>query len=485
MALGQVDYGLYGVVGGLTVFIAFLNGILATSIGRFYTVSLGRARVANSKADALEECRAWFNTALSVHSVVPLVLIVVGYPAGAWAVRSFLAIPPDRVESCIWVFRLVCLSCFVGMVNVPFMAMYTAKQYIAELTIYSFATTLLNVIFLYVMVTHPGDWLVRYAVWGCLVSIVPQIIICLRAIMIFPECKIKLSMLFRKERFKQLGGFAGWQMIGAFSALLRGQGIAILINKYFGPRVNAAMSIANTINSHSSTLSSSMLGAFSPAITTAYGAKDFDRMKSLALRSCKLGVLLSLIFVLPLFMELENVLVIWLKTPPPYTYGLTFGMLLMHLIENSTYGHMIAVSATGKIALYQSVMGFFSLMTFPLAFVFIVKGGGPYSIIGALLSTQLVYTVVRVLMARRIALLPVRYWLFRVVLPTLAASMLVCAGGLLVKNLLTPGLVRIFLVSLVGEVLLLLSAWAYVLDVDERCYVRERILSIVRSKPWL
>ena len=30
MALGEVDYGLIGVVGGLTAFISFLNGIMAS-----------------------------------------------------------------------------------------------------------------------------------------------------------------------------------------------------------------------------------------------------------------------------------------------------------------------------------------------------------------------------------------------------------------------------------------------------------------------
>ena len=32
MALGESDYGLYGVVAGLTVFIAFFNGLLLSSI---------------------------------------------------------------------------------------------------------------------------------------------------------------------------------------------------------------------------------------------------------------------------------------------------------------------------------------------------------------------------------------------------------------------------------------------------------------------
>ena len=58
-ALGQVDYGLYGVVGGLTVFIAFLNSILATSIGRFYAFSVGAAQKKGCAVDGLRAFGAY------------------------------------------------------------------------------------------------------------------------------------------------------------------------------------------------------------------------------------------------------------------------------------------------------------------------------------------------------------------------------------------------------------------------------------------
>ena len=212
MALGQNDFGLYGLVGGLTAFISFFNGVLAGANARFYAFSVGAAKAAKDKSAALEECRRWFNTALSVHTIVPFILVAIGYPIGIYAVYNWLTIPVDRLGACVWVFRFVCLSCFIGMVNVPFSAMYTAKQYIAELTIYSVVTSTLNVLMMYYMVTHPNDWLVRYAAWMCFISIMPQIVICIRAIIIFPECKINLSYMWDRARLKRLGSFSGWQM---------------------------------------------------------------------------------------------------------------------------------------------------------------------------------------------------------------------------------------------------------------------------------
>ena len=278
MALGEVDYGLYGVVGGLTVFIAFFNSLLAGAMGRFYAVSIGQAQICENQEDGIEECQRWFNTALTVHLGIPILLMAIGYPLGKYAVQHWLTIPVDRIMPCIQVFRLACVSCIISMINVPFAAMYTAKQYIAELSIYSFIQTVANFFFVYYMATHPGDWLLGYAIGACIVFVVPQIVICFRAMHIFPECRFNRHYMFDVSRLKRLGNFAGWQMIGALGGLLRGQGVAVVVNKFLGPRLNASISVANTVNSHASMLSSAMIGAFMPAITTAYGAVDYIRM---------------------------------------------------------------------------------------------------------------------------------------------------------------------------------------------------------------
>ena len=291
MSLGEIDYGLFGVVGGLSGFIGFISGLIAAAVGRFYTFAIGQARITGR--EGLEECRKWFNTAVLLHTVIPVVLMICGYPIGEYAIRNgWIFIPPDRMNACLWVFRFSCLSCFLGLVTVPFNAMYGAKQYIAELTVYSFVTTTLNVCFLYYMVTHPGDWLARYALWGTLLSIAPNLIIAVRAYQLFPECRFRRAYLWDWGRVKALFSYAGAQFFGCFSAMLRQQGIAILVNRYFRATRNADISVANTVAGHCFTLAGCMTGAFAPALTTARGAEDWSRMHGLAFRTCKIGVLL-------------------------------------------------------------------------------------------------------------------------------------------------------------------------------------------------
>lgn len=478
MALGQVDFGLFGVIGGLMVFISFFNTVLAGAVSRFYAFSVGRARNDNT-GGGIEECRKWFNTAVTIHAVVPFLLILIGYPTGIWAIENWLTIPDNRVFDCAWVFRFTCLSCFVGMVNVPFAAMYTAKQYIAELTVYSFGTTALNVCFVYYMVCHPGVWLKGWALWTCVVTIVPQLIICLRALMTFPECKLNYRYMGMPEYLKEIGGYAGWQLLGCFCGLLRTQGVTILINKFFGPKVNASMAIANTVNAQSSTLSSSLLGAFAPAITSACGAKDYRRMETLAFSAGKFGALLTLVFVIPLGLELPEVLRIWLKNPPAFTTGLCYCMIIYHLVDVCTNGHMVVVNASGRIAGYHVVLSAISIFTLPVTALCLYLRGSPYWVGYVLIVAIGLNSIGRVAFAKKLLGLSVRYWALRVVVPLLMLTMLCTMIGWLPRLVLKVGILRIMLTAILVEPVFFFLAWKMVLDNEERYFIRKKLRGLV------
>lgn len=481
MSLGQTDFGLYGVVGGLTVFIAFFNGLISSAVGRFYAFSIGKASVSKDAAAGLEDCRRWFNTAVCIHTILPIVLMAVGYPIGEWAVRHWLTIPPDRIDACVWVFRFACITCFISMVNVPFTAMYNAKQYIAELTIYSFVQTTVNFFFLYFMVTHPGDWLAKYAFYACCLSVVPQLIICARAFVVFPECRIRLRYWFDVKRFRELGGFAAWQMFGGVAWLLRNQGLAVLVNKHFGPNMNAAMSISNNVNYHTSTLSTAMQTAFYPVITAAAGAKNFCLMRDAAFRACKLGVVFSLMFIIPLALELPEVMRIWLKNPPEYAIEFCWCMMAILLIDESTYGHMIAVTALGRIAKYQVVLSIIILFTLPLAWIVIINGGCAWGIGFVLIGTMLACTLGRVWFAHSLAGMSVRIWLFTVITPIIVVTGVSGGMGLIVCHYLPATFVRILCTAATVEFVYLPLVWFFALNNVEREFVTVKAKQILNK----
>ena len=473
MALGHVDYGLMGVVGGLTAFITFFNGIMCGAIGRFYAISVGTQRI--NKNEGLESCRKWFTTAVLLSTVFPTILIVTGYPIGAWAVENFLTVPADRIVDCLWVWRFVCISCFLGMVSVPFSAMYGAHQYIAELTLYSFATTTLNACFLYYMVTHPGVWLSRFAFWQLLLSILPQVIIAIRACFLFPECRFRFAYVRCGRQVRELLGYSLWNAWGWFGAVLREQGIAVLVNKYFGPKVNAGVAVGSNLSGHCNTLSGSMIGAFSPAIFNAWGAHDYDRARAMAYQTCKIGSLLILIFALPLALEVENVLKLWLVNPPLYASGICLFVMLMNVIDKMAVGHMICVNANGKVARYQAFLGTSLVCTLPIAWVLIILDVGVYSIGYAMVMTMCVCAGGRVWFARTLVGMSARYWVRHVFFPVVAVACLSGLCGLVPRLFLPESFWRICLTTIVVESTMLPLTWILALSQEEKAFVVQKV----------
>ena len=478
MSLGEIDYGLYGLVGGLTAFVVFFNNMLSTSVSRFYAYSVGAA---NGRGRVgLQECRQWFNTALLIHTVIPVLLIVIGYPIAEYAVRHWLTIPPERLKACVWVLRFACGSCFVGMVSVPFNAMYYAKQYIAELTIYTFVTTTVNVCFLYYMVTHPGDWLAKYAFWTALLAVMPQAIIMLRAWMIFPECHFVRRYLWMPSKLRELFLFSGYRFAGTLAIMLQGQGMAILVNKCLGPQRNASMAVGNSLSSHTETMAAALFGALSPAITNAAGAGDYALMRRLSMRACKFGALLMLIFVLPVALERTNLLRLWLKNPPELADMLCLCMLIVLVLEKISTGHYMAVFAIGRIAGYQLWIGLTGVLAVPIAWGLLGTTSLDLVSIGAaLLVAKIGVVFVRLYYARRDAFLSVREWGGQVFLPVCIVVGVTLLGSFWTVFSFSASFYRLIITTAVTEGLFLPLSWFIVLDKEERCFVIDKLKSLI------
>ena len=477
MALGETDYGLMGVVGGLAVFITYLNGILAGAMGRFFAIAVGEQQ--QNKELGLANSRVWFTTAVVIQTIVPTVLLIICYPAGEWAVRDFLTIPPERIQACLWVWRFACASCYIGMISMPWNAMYIAKQYIAELTVYSFATTTLNACFLYYMVTHPGVWLSRFAFWQCLLAIIPSLIIWIRAHYLFPECRVVRQYLDCWQNIKQMSSYAMWNSWGGLGAILRSQGNAILINKYFGPKANASVAVGTALSGQCDTLSSSMIGAFSPAIFNAWGAKDYERARKLAFQTCKIGTLLILIFALPLSLEVAEVLRLWLLNPPQYAAGICLFVMAMTVVDKMAVGHMICVNANGKVAAYQAFLGTSLVLTLPLAWLLMELGVGVYSVGWAMVATMVVCATGRVWFARKLVGMSARYWLKRVCAPLVLLVAICLVVGLLPRLFMGDSFSRICTTTLLVESVMLPFAWFLILDTSEKNFFKTRLGSFV------
>ena len=474
LSLGQTDYGLFGVVGGLIAFVTFFNRLLAGAVSRFYAIAIGQSKRKGNREAGLQECRRWFTAAVSVHTVVPLVLVAIGWPLGIYAVDHWLVIPPDRVAACHWVWRFACLTALVGMVNVPFRAMYTAKQEIAELTVLNVMNATLNAVLLYYMVSHPGDWLARYAFWHCLLAILPRLFICARALIVYPECRLRRECLWDFGDVRKMAAFAGWNAFGALGKIVRRKGMLVLVNQMFGPAQNAAVTVATRLASRTNTFAQSIVTSISPAIISAHGAGKRERMLRLVFRVSKLGGMLAALASLPLLLEAQEVMRLWLKKPPAESPFLCVCVLVVLFLGKISSGERIAISASGRMAAYQVGAGSVSILAVPAAWLMMRNGLGLAAVGYVSIGVAVVNVAQRVFFAHRLAGISAGDWLRRVALP-LAGLVLVGGAVASVPHLaMASSLLRFVVTTLAAEAVMLPFAWFAVIDAEEQAYVREK-----------
>jgi O-antigen/teichoic acid export membrane protein len=466
-ALGEVDYGLFSVVGSLIIFIVFLNSVMAASVGRHYAFAIGKG--------AQSEVIGWFNSALSIHLFFAAALTLIGWPIGEYIIDNVLNIPNSRVPACLGVFRVSLISAFFSMISIPFVAMFTAKQHIAELAVWGLLQTILAFILALGLRYAHGDRLMFYAIGMVTILVFIQVSQIIRAIAVFRECTIEREQLFDKNRLRQIFSFASWNLIGSLGAILRNQGSAILLNLYFGPRLNATFGIANQVSSNTNRLAAAMMGAFMPEITTSEGRGDRSRMLDLSLRACKFGTLLVLILAVPLMVEIDYVLKVWLINPPIYASLFCQFMLCTFLIDRLSAGYMMAVNAYGRIAAYQATLGTILVFTLPLAWLFLYMGFSPPSVAASFIVTMSIVSVGRVLWIRYLFGIPVKNWVDKVLTPCFIVGIASTIGSFVPRCCFEFSFVRFFLATLFSLMASLFCVWFFALDSKERIFLAANI----------
>jgi len=463
-ALGATDFGLFQVVGSLIVFLTFFNSVMASSAARHFAFAIG-------KGDT-DDVNRWFNTSLSIHLILPAVLISIGWPIAEYAIRNWLTIPPDRIYACVTVFRISLIGAFVNMASIPFIAMFTAKQRIAEVSMWAMLQTFLVFALAWTLTRVSTDRLIFYAIGMVGTHVLIHSTKIIRARILFAECQIRLQTGFDLARMRELLNFAGWTMIGISGGLLRNQGSSILLNVYFGPAVNAAYGIANQVSKQSNMLSASLMNAISPEVTAREGRGQRDEMIALSAQASKIGTFLALFMSVPLIMEAQYVLNLWLVTPPEHAVILCQLILLTFIVDKLTAGYMFAVNAYGKIAFYQATVGVLLFLTLPLAWLLLILGMPPAGVGVAFVIMQSLCSIGRILWVKRLFDVGIKLWLSSVAFPcSMVSGVSVLAANLLIASF-EPSFQRLMLVFCSTALCMIICGWLFGTNNKEKAFIK-------------
>jgi len=358
--LGVVDFGIYNVIAGVVAMFAIISGSLSAAISRFITFELGRGNLSKQKAI--------FSSSITIQVAIAVVILIVAELIGPWFLNNKMNIPADRILAANWVLQCTIFSFCFTLIGVPFNASIIAHEKMSAFAYISILEVLLKLAVVYALLISPIDKLISYAILLLVVVIFIQSIYGIYCRVKFEECRMSFS--FDRDLLKKMTGFAGWNFIGSSASILRDQGVNIVINLFCGPVVNAARGVAMQICHAVTGFVNNFMTALNPQITKSYATGDFDYMNTLVFKGARFSFYLLLILSLPIFLETELIMDLWLKGMVPEHSIMFVRLILIFTLIESVSGPLITLMlATGNIKKYQIIAGGTNMMNLPISYI--------------------------------------------------------------------------------------------------------------------
>lgn len=405
-ALGENDYGIYNVVGGVVAMFTIISGALNSAVSRFITFEMGKGTSAR-----LNEV---YSTAVTIQLVIALVVVLAAEPVGLWFIENKMTIDPARIPAAEWVLHFSLLAFVINLMSVPQMASITAHEKMSAYAAIGVLDGILRLAVAFLILRNPIDRLVYYAALMAAVVLIVRLSYGIYCRKNFPECRYR--PVFEKDLMKDMFSFAGWNFIGVSAGVLRDQGGNILVNLFYGTAVNAARGIAVQLNSAVQGFVTNFMTAVNPQITKSYASGDRQYMLSLVRRSSRMSFFLLFVIALPILFNTEYLLSIWLKEVPAHTVLFVRLFLVFALCESVSNPLITAQLATGRIRNYQLVVGGLMLLNIPVSYIFLRHGAAAEVTVVVAIAISLVCLGARLVMLRRMVGLSIRKFIIDVLL---------------------------------------------------------------------
>ena len=369
-ALGFEDYGIYNVVGGVIGMMGVVTGLLSQSTMRFITYAIG--------SDGLEGQKNTFSALLLIHIALAAIIIVAGETVGLWFLNTHVVFDVSRADAVNFVYQLSLTGACIGIIQVPYHASVIAKERMIFFAYISIFEVVVKLLIVYVLFAVEFDKLILYSSMLLVCNIITFLFYSLYCRHHFEFCSFRL--FFYKELYKKMVSYTGWGAIGAVAFTLNGQGITILLNMFFGPAVNAARAVSMTISNMVNQFVTNFQTSINPQIIKSYAGGNVERSTQLIINNAKFSSYLLLLFAVPLFIEMEDVLTLWLGKFPEYTIEFARLVLIQMLIQAIDYPVGTGIHAVGKMKLPHLTSSLIYMLILPVCYVALKLDAQPVTV---------------------------------------------------------------------------------------------------------
>lgn len=364
--LGVEDYGIYNVVGSVVGMFTFINGTLATSSQRFFSVALAK--------NDYKELNKNFCLNLTVFGLFVVILLIIAETIGLWFINTKLTIPAERLFAANVVYQFSVIACAVSIIKVPYTALVIAHEKMGAFAYIGIYEAVFKLIIVFILSIISWDRLIVYGILMFISSVSVSLLYFLYSKNNFKEATF--HFFWDKNELIKLFSFSGWHFLGTISNVIRGQCINILLNIFFNPAINAARAIAYQINGVVTQFTESFNIAVKPQLYKSYSAGEFKSLYKLINQSTILSVFLSAVLAIPLMINSNLILSLWLKEVPEFTAQFTVIVLITGLIESTNTAAIVPALATGNIKKFEIVISSLAIANLPISY-FALKLGAP------------------------------------------------------------------------------------------------------------
>ncbi|GAB1858536.1 oligosaccharide flippase family protein [Flavobacteriaceae bacterium MHTCC 0001] len=467
-ALGLVDFGIYDVVAGIVSTLSVLNASMAGATQRWITIALGKGNM-----EYLKKVFAIGVTAQVIIAILVFILVEVG---GLYYLYNHAVIPEARLSASFWVFQISTLTMVLTILNVPFLGAIMAHEKMGAFAMFSIIDVIMKLVICYALYASSYDRLILYAsllFLTYLFNFFIEQIYCYRK---FEEARFRFG--WDKSILKEMWSLAFWSMSGNIAYVGYTQGVVLLINFFFGPKMNAAAAVATRAGNVINQFSANFQTAMNPQITKNFAKENYTEMHDLVFRSSKFSYFLMLIFVVPFFFEAELLLSLWLKDVPERSENFLRIGLFISMFMAVRNPLITSAQAYGDLKKYQFVVIPILLMVCPISYLVLKMGGMPETTSIVMLCIIILAVFASAYMLRDMVRLNFKSFLHQVMVKI--ALVTICAFSVPTVLFFTmeEGGIRFFVLSAASVVTSLLAICFLGLTHSERNF----IYTILRKK---
>lgn len=467
--LGVVDYGIYNVVGGVVAMFSFINGTLATSSQRFFSIEL-------AKGD-YKRLNEWFCLNILIFVFFIIIFIFIAESLGLWFVNTQMTIPDERLVAANIVFQLSIVTFCVSFYSIPYNALIIAHEQMSAFAYISIIEALFKVVIIYVLTISSWDKLIIYSILMLISSFGVTISYIMYCRIKYKESRFKIY--YNSNELRDLFNFSSWHLLGTLSIVIRGQGINLLINMFFNPAVNAARAIAYQIEGAVNQLHSNFFIAVKPQIYKAYANKNMEGLHILTIRSTIICVFLVSVLVFPILLNTDYILNLWLKDVPDYCVLFTQLVLINCLIDSTSNSTISPAIASGRLRRFYLYTGTLYILNLPISYVFLRNGNPPQYVMFVSIIISIVSVYLRAYLLIDIINYPFRKYC--IVIAKLVVVSCIIFGCTYLLSLSFDNLLRLLVVTFLSSVFHIFIYYHYILNSEDKIVVRNRVFKIINN----